>query len=64
MADIRLGIIGYGNIANTHLSFFDNHEIQNAEVTAIFDIDKGKIEKAKEKYKDKIKLFNNEDEFF
>lgn len=64
MADIRFGIIGYGNIANTHLSFFDNHEIQNAEVTAIFDIDKGKIEKAKEKYKDKIKLFNNEDEFF
>ncbi len=64
MDKVRFGIIGYGNIANTHLSFFDNNEIPNAYVTAIFDTDKEKADKAREKYKDRITVFDDEDSFF
>ncbi len=61
---VRFGIIGYGNIANTHLGFFDNNEIPNAAVTAIFDTDKAKTDKAREKYNNRIAVFDDEDSFF
>ena len=64
MEKVRFGIIGYGNIANTHLGFFDKNEIPNAVVTAIFDTDKTKTDKARDKYKDSIEIFDNEDLFF
>jgi predicted dehydrogenase len=64
MDKVRIGIIGYGNIANTHLSFFDKGEIPDSEITAIFDTDQSKVQKAKEKYEGKIKIFDNEKEFF
>lgn len=64
MDKVRIGIIGYGNIANTHLAFFDKGEIPDSEITAIFDTDHSKVQKAKEKYDDKIKIFDNEEEFF
>ncbi|HPY97621.1 MAG TPA: Gfo/Idh/MocA family oxidoreductase [Clostridia bacterium] len=64
MTEVRFGIIGYGNIAGTHLSFFDKNEIPDARVTAIFDTDKSRADKAREKYKGKIAVFDDEEEFF
>ncbi|HQG01120.1 MAG TPA: Gfo/Idh/MocA family oxidoreductase, partial [Clostridia bacterium] len=64
MSEVRFGIIGCGNIAVTHLGFFDRNEIPNARVTAIFDIDKSRTDAVREKFKDKIAVFDNEEEFF
>ncbi len=61
---LRIGIIGYGNIARTHMGFFDKNEVAHAKVTAIFDIDKEKVKAVKEKYQDQIAAFDNEKDFF
>lgn len=64
MKDIRFGIIGYGNIAHTHLKNFDDRKVSNGAVTAIFDIDEKKIALAKATYGDRIMLFTDENSFF
>jgi predicted dehydrogenase len=64
MKDIRFGIIGYGNIAHTHLKNFDDSKVSNGVVTAIFDIDEKKIALAKATYGDRIMLFTDENSFF
>lgn len=64
MNEVRFGIIGYGNIGRTHLGFFDKSEIPNACVTAILEPYKPNADKAREQYKDNIKVFEDEDSFF
>ena len=48
MSKVRIGLIGAGNIANTHLISYKS--INNVEVVAICDLDKGKAERLANKY--------------
>jgi predicted dehydrogenase len=43
MEKVRLGIIGLGNIGMLHYGYM--HELEGAELTAICDIDRSKLEK-------------------
>lgn len=48
MSKVRIGLIGAGNIANTHMENYKN--VKDGEVVAICDIDKGKAERLAKKY--------------
>ena len=48
MSKVRIGLVGAGNIANTHMTNYQN--VTDAEVVAICDIDKGKAERLAKKY--------------
>jgi predicted dehydrogenase len=48
MANVRIGLIGAGNIANTHMENYKN--VKDAQVVAICDIDKGKAERLAAKF--------------
>ena len=48
MTKVRIGLVGAGNIANTHMTNYQN--VTDAEVVAICDIDKGKAERLAKKY--------------
>lgn len=48
MSKVRIGLIGAGNIANTHMENYKN--VKDGEVVAICDIDKGKAERLAKKF--------------
>ena len=48
MSKVRIGLIGAGNIANTHMISYGS--VPNAEVVAICDIDVSKAERLAKKY--------------
>ena len=48
MQKVRVGLIGAGNIANTHMNAYRG--VNDAQVVAICDIDKGKAERLAKKY--------------
>ena len=48
MEKVRIGLIGAGNIANTHMISYGS--VPNAEVVAICDIDVSKAERLAKKY--------------
>ncbi len=48
MDKVKIGLVGAGNIANTHMSAYKG--VADAEVVAICDIDKGKAERLAAKY--------------
>ena len=48
MSKVRIGLIGAGNIANTHMISYGS--VPSVEVVAICDIDKGKAERLAKKY--------------
>jgi len=62
MDKVRIGIIGYGNMGTGHAKYLVNGEVQNAELTAVCDINPAKLEAAKKSFGDKVKLFSDADE--
>ncbi len=48
MSKVRIGLVGAGNIANTHMTAYKG--VADAEVVAICDIDKGKAERLANRY--------------
>ena len=50
MNKLRSGIIGIGNMGGAHLNCIYGGEIENLTVTAVCDIDRKKLDNAKEKY--------------
>ena len=58
MEKVRFGIIGYGNMGSGHCKTLGEGHVQNAELTAICDINPKKLEAAKEKYPN-VALFDN-----
>ena len=58
MKELRLGIIGIGNMGSAHLSCIKNGEIENLTVTAVCDIDRKKLDSAEDRYPD-ISVFED-----
>lgn len=48
MKEVKVGIIGTGNMGSVHLGFFLDGRIANARVTAVADLDEAKLAKIRE----------------
>ena len=59
MEKVRYGIIGYGNIGNVHAKNLVAGKIQNAELTAIADINPAKLVAAKTVVPETVALFDD-----
>jgi len=64
MGNIRVGIIGVGNMGSSHALHINEGKVKGAELTAICDMSPERLEWAKSNFGDKVKLFDNTDDFF
>ena len=48
MKELKIGIIGIGNMGHTHAKNIFEGKINRLKLVAVCDIDKSKLEKAKE----------------
>lgn len=58
---VRLGIIGYGSMGSSHGDYVVKGEVSGCELTAVYDNDAGKREKAKEKLPGSVAIFDDLD---
>lgn len=59
MDKVRFGIIGYGRMGGQHTRSFLDGKIKNGVLTAVADIDKGRLEKARELLGDSVEYFSS-----
>ena len=59
MDKVRFGIIGIGNMGSSHATYLDAGEIDGACLTAVCDIKQSRLDWAKEKFGEKVALFEN-----
>lgn len=64
MEKVRIGIIGIGSMGTSHAKQIAEGKVPNGELTAVFDINEARLEWAKQTFGDKVKRFNNVEEFF
>jgi predicted dehydrogenase len=64
MENIRIGIIGIGNMGSTHAKNIFNGEVPGAKLTAVCDINPTRLQWAKETFQDKILLFETPSALF
>ena len=57
MDNVRLGIIGLGNMGSGHIDNYLGGHLKNITITAICDIDPQKLENASKKLGDGVKTF-------
>lgn len=59
MEKVRVGIVGIGNMGSAHANYLFENQIENAELTAVCDINPDRLEWAKNRFGDKVKLFED-----
>jgi len=59
MKKIRFGIIGVGVIGNVHAGYLAPGNVENAELTAVCDIETSQLDKFKETYGDAIHQYTD-----
>ena len=59
MEKVRFGIVGCGNMGSGHAENFFAGKIENGVVSALCDINPGKLQRMKELYKDNVKYFSD-----
>ncbi|TBL78312.1 Gfo/Idh/MocA family protein [Paenibacillus thalictri] len=64
MSQVKIGILGIGNMGKGHTKYLMNGEVKGGVLSAICDIDRTKLEWVKENYGDKIQLFDSVESFF
>ncbi|MDB5052458.1 MAG: oxidoreductase [Bacilli bacterium] len=64
MSNMRVGIIGLGNMGTGHARDLINKEVRGAQLTAICDSRPERLQWAKEHLGDEVQLFDNLDGFF
>lgn len=64
MDKVRFGIIGLGGMGRSHADRFKAKEINNAELTAVADIDPDSLDWAKENLPNTTKLFDSADKLY
>jgi len=64
MNNVRVGIIGVGNMGSSHAKGLFEGKVKGAELAAVCDSNAGRLTWAKETFGDKVKLFDNTDDFF
>ncbi len=64
MSTVRVGIIGFGGMGAGHADYLTKGQIPGVELTAICEGDANRLKVAREKYGEKIQLFQDADSFF
>lgn len=63
MENVRLGVVGFGNMGTSHCSCVFGGKVPNMEITAICDTSEERRKAAKEKYPD-VAVFENASDLF
>ncbi|MCH4058021.1 MAG: Gfo/Idh/MocA family oxidoreductase [Lactobacillaceae bacterium] len=61
MKELKIAIIGVGNIGNLHAGYLSAGKIKGARLVALCDTDINKLKLAKEKYGEEYRYFDNDD---
>ncbi len=64
MGNLRIGVIGIGNMGSYHVKCLDNGEVPNAELTAVCDISPDRLKWAGENLSKKVQLFKDASSLF
>lgn len=64
MSNVRVGIIGIGNMGSSHARGLFEGKVAGAELTAVCDSNPERLTWAKESFGDRVKLFDNTEDFF
>lgn len=64
LENVRIGIVGIGGMGTNHADYLSAGQVPGAQLTAVCDIDPQRLERAKQKYGDKIVLFEDAEAMF
>lgn len=64
MGKVRIGIVGIGNMGSSHAVYLYENRIENAELTAVCDINAERLNWAKERFGDGVELFDDAETMF
>ncbi|WP_407267952.1 Gfo/Idh/MocA family protein [Radiobacillus sp. PE A8.2] len=64
MQEVRVGIIGIGNMGISHLKYLQENKIKGARLTAVLDISEERVERVKANLADGMSIFTTEADFF
>ena len=64
MDEVRIGIIGFGGIGNSHANYLSRGEIAGAKLVAVADLDPSRLEGIEEKYGVDVQTFAGADALF
>lgn len=64
MKNVRIGVIGIGNMGSSHVKALDNGEVPNAELTAACDISPDRLKWAEENLSKNVRLFKDASSLF
>lgn len=64
MSEIKVGIIGIGNMGSSHARQLDHGKVTGAKVTAVCDIREERLDWAKENLSDEVQMFTDVESFF
>ena len=64
MPEIKLGLIGLGNMGLGHINNIYGGNVKNVKLTAVCDTDQEKLKAAKEKVSPDVACFDSDDAFF
>lgn len=64
MDNVRIGIIGVGNMGSVHAKSIAGGEVQGAELAAVCDCNPERLKWAEDTFDGKVRLFGNADELF
>jgi predicted dehydrogenase len=59
MSQLRIGILGLGNMGTCHANYLMEGKVTGAELTAVCDINPSRLEWAKAFLGDKIQVFDH-----
>lgn len=62
MDNVRIGVIGIGNRGSGHASYIVDGDIAHAQLTAVCDVDPGRLDWAKENLGQNVRLFEHPSE--
>ena len=61
METLRIGIVGIGNMGSAHAVQLFEDRVKGARLTAVCDIDRNRLQWAKERLSDKVLLYENDE---
>ena len=64
MSNVKIGIIGIGNMGSSHAVYLNNGEVPGAELAAVCDTNPERLKWAKENLSENIQTFDNPEAFF
>ncbi|GAA0292398.1 putative dehydrogenase [Gracilibacillus halotolerans] len=64
MTQVKVGVMGVGNMGRSHASKLYNGEVKGAKLTAVCDLMKEKLKWVEENLGSDVQLFQDEDQFF